>query len=129
MLPIVDAGMKDDLVKGLVFLWGGNGRALPVYVNHSGQSCHRSLTECSGSLNCSTEVSALVLGTAECATILENSDRCVLTLFLGRVASYMTLLRSSINLSRPRSAICFVHPTTSGKRFTIACTPRERACN
>ncbi len=41
----------------------------------------------------------------------------------------MTLLRSSINLSRPRSAICFVHPTTSGERFTIACTPRERSCN
>ncbi len=81
MLPFLDADMKDDLDYGLVFLWGGFGRALPMYVNHSGQIGHRSLTECSEYPNCSTEVSASVLGTSEYATILENNGNYVLTLF------------------------------------------------
>lgn len=83
MLPILNAGMKDDFVTGLVFIWGGNGRALPMYVDQSGKSCHQFLTECSGYPHGSTEISALVLGVSEYATVLENNDRCVLTLFQG----------------------------------------------
>lgn len=42
MLPILGTDMNDDLMKGLIFLYGGDDRALPIYVHHPEQGCHPS---------------------------------------------------------------------------------------
>lgn len=57
--------MKDGLVKGLIFLWGGNGLALPVYVTHSEHGFNGSLTKCSEHPLPKIDVFALVLGTIQ----------------------------------------------------------------
>lgn len=62
MLPILDAGMEDGLVKESIFFWGGNGLALPMYVTHSEHGFNGFLTECSEHPLSSIDVSVLEPG-------------------------------------------------------------------